>query len=203
MTRWIAAIVVCLAGACAMPVHAASQFVAAGQGRMDMVFATDGARPQALVKIPSASVELTSADDVHWQLTDGSCLLDFDASSANQTPEDVRYRKSFEAGFAGADNPGHEALLFIGKASVAGQTAKTSEPAIACDARHLYWVSLVRVPRTPGYLAVQLIIMDGYRPQTAEQRIIFFKAATFLTGDKRTASDIGGVAAAIAQAISK
>ena len=168
-----------------------------------MNFAADGVHSGATVLLPYDSVRLNSEDDENWQLIAGNCVLNFNANTTNQSSEDIRYRKSFEQGFADASNPGHDELAFSGKASFVGQVAGKSEMPIACDAQHIYWISLVRVPRAPGFLGVELMILNGYRLQTTEQRIIFFKKQTFLTNDKRPAQQIGGVAAAIATVLRK
>ncbi len=208
MRRYITAVTACVMMACgAMPAYAASRFVPVGQARIGLILAADGMHPQPMAKLPSDSVQLVSADDENWQLTVGNCLLDFDADPANQTSQDIQYRKNFEQGFADASNPGQEELLFVAKASIAVSAIRKlgpqPEPSIACDTHHIYWISLVRVPSKPGYLAIQIMVFDGYRLQTTEERIIFFKPGTFLAGDKRTAQQIGGVAAAISGAISK
>ncbi len=202
MTRCGAGIIVAfMALALAGPSYGASRFVALIHVKLGIRIDAKGLHQEYKTSVTPDSASLSSENDQIWQLTVNNCVLDVGLDDAHMSAADIRYKKSFEKGAADASAPHHDQLLYVGRAEVAGHGTETTDQPIACDAQHIYWLSVLRSPSLPGKVAVMLLIYDGYKYQDTEERMILFAPETFLDGDKKTAQDIGGVTEAIAKAM--
>lgn len=204
--RRIIAFVVCLALTMVTPAQAASRFVALVHAKLDVQWdATDNAHLSLVGRYPTtpASPYFGSEDDKAWQLTVSNCNFKLSSSDANLTAEDKRYKERFEAGAANADNPTHDELTFMGKAEVVGQVKGATDTPVACDTSHIYWVTILSYSTVPGTILVELMVMDDYHMQGAEERVIVFKPEVFAAARTGAAAQADSITHAVARALHK
>ena len=202
MKSWFAAIALASAATVVTsPSCAASRLSALKHIKFDVRMDETGMNYTGKTDIPPASATLSSENDEVWQLTVSNCVLTIPLNGAKLTPDDAAYKASFEKGFAESNNPNQDELNFNGRAEVVRKLSEATEQALPCDSRRIYWVSILRIPRAPGNVAVMLTVIDGYRAQQTEQRVILFKPEILLEDDRRSAQDIGGATAAIARSL--
>ncbi len=204
MKSWISGIVFAYAAlAAAGPSGAASRFTTLKHIKFDVRMDESGMHYTGKTEIPPASASLHSENDEAWQLTVSNCVLTIPLNGASLTPDDAAYDKSFRAGFSEASNPNQDELNFNGKADVVSRLPGPTDAALPCETRRIYWVSILRVPRAPGSIAVMLTVLDGYKIQQTEQRVLLFSPGAFLDGNRKSAEEIGGITAAVARSLRK
>jgi len=190
----------------AAPVQAASRFSALVHVKLNVQWdATDNAHLSPVGRYPTTptSPYFGSEDDETWQLTVSNCVFKLSPSAANLTAEDKRFKERFEAGAANADNPAHDELTFMGKAQVVGQVEGAADAPIACDANHIYWVTILSYSTVPGTILVELMMMNDYRMQRGEERVILFKPEAFAAERAGTEGQADGITEAVARALRK
>lgn len=204
MSRWVAGFLMAfVALAYTAPSYAASRFTAIRYVRIGIRLAETGQSITGQTPLAPEAALLTSADDRNWQFTASNCVFDIDMDETKLTADDQGYLKGYKRGFGEADNPNQDVLEFVGKAVGARQIGDGASQSLVCDARRVYWFSVVRAPKAPGAVVVTLMSMDGYRLQDTEQMVAIFKPDVFLKGQTQTAAEIGGVTAAIARAMAQ
>jgi len=204
MKSWLIRIVfVCAALFVAGPSLAASRLATLKHIKLDVTMDESGLHYTAKTELPPDSASLSSDNDEAWQLTVGNCVLNIPLNGANLTPADVSYDRHFRSGFSNADNPNQDELNFNARVEVLRRLPGSTDALLPCESRRLYWVSVLRLPRAPGNVAVMLTLIDGYKAQQTEQHVLLFSPGTFLKGNDKTAEKIGGITAAIARSLRK
>lgn len=193
--------VACAALGFGAPAYAASHFTATKYAAIFLKIPdTAMSRGQSL---SPEGITLTSGDDRTWELKLGNCALDISGNGPNLTPGDKIFKSSFESGYA--DNPASSQLpmIFSGRADGTRPLSTPTALPLTCDAKRTYWIYLMRFVQAPGTLTILVMDVDGYGDQEAEGRFIAFTPDNFMEGDNRTADQIGGITAAIAQSMQK
>ncbi len=187
----------------AAPAFAASHFNTIKYARIPTTVGPQGVVLHDQVVLTPAQAGFASDDDRTWTLTLNNCALRIGGDGLALSADDAAYKKSFEQGVAEGKNPLNLELVYDGRAEFARDTPGATDAPFACDAHHLYWLSVLRVPSVPGYAVLELMSFDGYKPQETEQRLLLLAPDTFLQGDTTPPAQLGALTAALAKAIGK